>query len=83
MAERIEEFTPRSNHTWSKYPWEQWTDGSIWRIAPGEDFDSTHSTMRSVLYQRARLIGMRVRVRLAANPAPTDVIEFQFTERSA
>jgi hypothetical protein len=46
----------------SKYPWEEWLDGSIWKLTPGFDF-SKQGTMRSLVGQRAKKMGLKVTVR--------------------
>ncbi len=37
----------------SKYPWEEWFDGSVWAIKRGEDFDVSVATFRSMAYTTA------------------------------
>lgn len=36
MAERIAEFPTRPRNT--RYPWDEWTDGKVWKLRAGEDF---------------------------------------------
>lgn len=40
MAERVQEMpkVTRQGRT-SKFPWDQWLDGSIWRLVENEDWD--------------------------------------------
>ena len=44
MAERRDgdlRIQPRRGHA-SRYDWASWTDGGIWRLRQGEDFDVEH-----------------------------------------
>jgi len=45
------------------YPWDQWFDGAIWRLTPGEDFDGPVATFRSYCYRQAGERGYRLRTR--------------------
>ena len=46
----------------TKYPWDQWTDGEWWMIRKDEDFDTSTSSMRSMLMTHAKRHGMTVKV---------------------
>ena len=35
------------------YPWPKWSNGKLWQIFPGEDFDIPTASMRAALYQHA------------------------------
>lgn len=62
MAEQLDVFPePRySNNRKSKYDWERWADGSIWRLVKGEDFTcSSHA-----LEQQARVAAVRLHKRV-------------------
>ena len=58
MAERLENYKFRGI---KEYPWDDWCDGSIWKIFRGEDYDVLPSSMRAQLGVRAKKLGMKVR----------------------
>lgn len=74
MAEKIEAFTIQKTRS-SRYPWDEWTDGSIWRITRGEDFDVKPVSVVGTIYSKAKARGLKVTV--AYND---DSVEFQFTK---
>jgi hypothetical protein len=45
------------------YRWDEWLDGNIWELSPGEDFRATPDTVRSAAYQAAKKQGVKVTVR--------------------
>jgi hypothetical protein len=59
MAERISdaELPPAPG----KYPWDEWLDGSTWKLTPGEDFTIPAGNMTSQAHQAARTRGGSVR----------------------
>lgn len=78
MGQRIDSFTNKPR-TQGKYPWNEWVDGSIWRITRGVDFTARMSSMRSHLYGEAYRRGMRVGI----SEISDDVFEFQFTPKAS
>ena len=44
-----------------KYPWHKWTNGRIWCIYQGEDYD-TERCVSASLYNRAKMEGKNVQV---------------------
>ncbi len=65
MAEKLE------NHEFSvvlgrppKYPWDEWLDGSTWRITRGQDFDVEPSSMRKGASQAASRRGLRAQTQI-------------------
>jgi hypothetical protein len=74
VAEKISDFTIQKTRT-SRYPWEEWTDGSIWRIKQGEDFDTKVVSMVGTLYSKAKSRGLKVVLAYK-----DDAVEFQFTK---
>ena len=73
MAEKITELTPRRRGPAPLYPWDQWADGSAWRIKQGEDFQIAPASMGAVVRNYANRTSQRVSVRVGA-----DHVEFQF-----
>lgn len=59
-----------------RYPWASWTDGRVWEIKRGTDFDCDPGTMRTMIYQRSYVArnGMKARVR----KIDADTLVFQF-----
>lgn len=56
MASKIEQFpaAPPQN----VYPWDEWLDGDVWELVPGEDFKGKPATFRaSAVAQAARRDG--------------------------
>lgn len=79
MAKRLDEFpdeAPRSNR---KYPWSQWTDGSVWEIRRGDDYDVATENMRVNLHMKADALARKVRTRKVSDDAGEGLI-FQFLE---
>lgn len=66
MAVRVEDFPDgtlaASNR---KYPWEDWLDGSIWALTPGEDFQTSVKVMRQQFSSKASANNMRFRSSVA------------------
>lgn len=64
MAERLEEFT-FNGHGTSKYPWDEWLDGSPWRLDNKADFPgTTPSNFRISAHNVARKRGLKVRAQV-------------------
>lgn len=74
MAVRISKSTRKDSSLWHddpqrvprSYPWTDWTDGGVWEIFHGPDFDVPVESMQSMLHQRAKTMsvdGIRIRVR--------------------
>ena len=61
MARRVEKFPELVSQ--SRYPWDEWLDGSIWELVPGNDFKGNVRTFRSVALGQAKKRGGKVRTR--------------------
>lgn len=46
----------------AKYPWDEWTNGEIWEITRGVDYNPEPRRMRMRLYNRAQRYGLKVQV---------------------
>lgn len=80
MAERIDNLTPLRGRR-SIYPWDEWMDGSAWRIRRGEDFEVSAESMAQHIRNRARDGGMSAHARLTDDG---EAVEFQiFTKEAA
>lgn len=73
MGERIESFETRQGRP-AIYPWNEWTDGSAWRIRRGRDFEIEPALMA----QAIRVHGRRNGVPASAS-VDGECVEFQFT----
>ena len=80
MAQRVETFPDLP--TQSRYPWDEWLDGSVWELVHGEDFDAQPSTFRSVAVAQGKKRRGRVRTRLVRgeHPDQPDRMYVQFAQ---
>lgn len=80
MAKKVQDFDfSRSGSRPTKYPWEEWLDGSIWRLEKGEDFDVDTESFRSSVGTAADRLG-----KVARTAVPEDgVVVVQAYELSA
>jgi hypothetical protein len=60
-----------------RYPWNDWTDGSIWEITRPEDFDVIPENLRTMMYAKARDLDLR----LHSNIVDANTFVFQFYKR--
>lgn len=76
MAEKLQDYDFKARGT-NKYPWEEWTDGDIWKIKQGEDFPVKIGSMRSILKIHATRHGFTLKT-----GSPEDgVLVFQFVPK--
>lgn len=68
MARVIAEFPGNSSGRPTKYPWNDWLNGQVWELIPGEDFHVSPSGLRSAMARQAKLRGLKVRTRLVGDP---------------
>ena len=72
MAQRIERFPDAPVQ--SNYPWDEWFDGSVWELTPGEDFKGKPATFRaSAVAARGK-----VRTRKVIGPDGEERLYLQF-----
>lgn len=64
MASVLDEWPAEAINMSTRYPWEDWTNGQVWKILRGEDFNSTMDAMTHTLYRAAKRTGLRVRVHM-------------------
>ena len=63
------------------YPWEEWIDGSVWKIYRHADYRSKTVSMANMLQRAARERGMKVRLlvdRDPMDPNHKESVTFQF-----
>jgi hypothetical protein len=61
VARIIEQFPEAQAQ--SVYPWDEWFDGSVWELTPGEDFKGQPATFRASAVAQAGRRGGKVRTR--------------------
>jgi hypothetical protein len=57
MAKRLDSFPDGASR---RYPWTEWTDGGVWEIRRGEDYDAATENMRVNLHMKADALTMKV-----------------------
>ena len=77
MAERVAGFKKDRVETPRRYPWHDWTDGSIWEIRLGADYDVATENMRVNLHERAKRYVMVVRTEKVSDESG-EGLRFQF-----
>jgi hypothetical protein len=75
MARKIEVF-PGSADGPRRYPWPEWTDGDVWEIRRGEDYDVATENMRVTLHMKARDLSCKVRTRSVRGDGEGLVFQF-------
>src|ERR1043166_1760081 len=78
MAKHLESFPSASAR---RYPWDQWLDGSVWQLFPGEDFTAKSSTMLGAARSHAKRLGGTLRTR-SIREGDRDTIVLQFVGTS-
>lgn len=76
MADRIAEITVAANTGGYKYPWNEWLDGSSWRLIRGEDYDIEDNNMRMQVRGAAKRRNLQV---IVVSPS-AGVVELQAYE---
>lgn len=57
-----------------KYPYDEWFDGSVWKLVQYEDFFVSPRSMQSAIYQSARKRNLKVKTHI---PVTADSIYIQ------
>lgn len=65
MAEEVFEF-PAPFGRGRAYPWDDWLNGNIWKLAQGEDFEANMSNFRALVYLKAQDRNLTVRTQVSA-----------------
>jgi hypothetical protein len=66
--------------TRNNYPWDDWTNGRVWSITKGIDYQATTSSMRALLYQN-QTDRVKCRSILRKTEDGKDEIVFQYVRR--
>lgn len=77
MAQKLEAM-PKRRGRGQVHPWEQWADGSAWKITQGEDFHGAVESMRTQLFGKARSLGKKVELVVEG-----DSISFQMSDKQS
>lgn len=76
MASKLKEWDfSRTSNRESKYPWDKWTDGEIWKVEAKKDFTCKPASFRSALQTHADKIEKKVRASVR-----DEFVVFQFHE---
>lgn len=82
MAEVLKEWDfSRTRERGSKYPWDEWTNGSIVKVTKGVDFESKPSSFRSALQSQATKMAEKTKkpVKVKASvDEENGIVVFQF-----
>jgi len=46
------------------YPWDEWSDGRVWRLTRGEDFNSDPKSFRVLVHRTAKSRGLKARTHI-------------------
>src|SRR5271167_1017294 len=79
MAKRLDSFPAHEPHASRRYPWAEWTDGGIWEIRRGEDYDAPTENMRVNLHMKADALTIKVRTRKVRDESGEGLV-FQFLD---
>jgi hypothetical protein len=80
MAERIDpaKLTVHKGGAPRKYPWDEWMDGSCWKLKAGVDYQVSTESFRATAYKQATRSGYTVQILRISNG-----LTVQFTKKSA
>jgi hypothetical protein len=77
MARRLDAFPAEHQPGRRKYPWHEWTDGSVWEVRRGEDYDVATENMRVNLHMKADALLWKVRTHKVTDDRSEGLV-FQF-----
>lgn len=79
MARKLDTFPDDRPSARQKYPWEEWTDGSVWEIRQGIDYDVATENMRVNLHMKADAQSQKVKTKKVRDEEGEGLI-FQFLD---
>jgi hypothetical protein len=65
-----------------RYPWDEWTDGAVWEIRRGDDYDVNTENMRVNIHMRADALAVKARTK-KINDEQGEGLVFQFFDPDA
>jgi hypothetical protein len=77
MARKLDHFPSNDRQQARRYPWDEWTDGGVWEIRQGDDYEIPTENMRVNLHIKADSKAVKVRTRKVRDDAGEGLI-FQF-----
>lgn len=77
MARRVGSFNDGDATGQRRYPWADWTDGSVWEVRKDEDYDIPTENMRINVLDRAKNLARQVRTQIVRDDAG-EGLRFQF-----
>ena len=77
MARQLKSFAFSNRSGNRKYPWEEWSNGEVWKVEEGKDFVVPKASFVQAAYQYARRCGRKVRVQQSEG-----YVVFQFYDES-
>jgi hypothetical protein len=83
MGRRLDEFPGDAAPAPRRYPWAEWTDGSVWEIRRGEDYDVSTENMRVNLHMKADQSVQKVRTKKVRDEQQGEGLVFQFFDPEA
>jgi hypothetical protein len=78
MARRVGSFVDGNVRGQRRYPWTEWTDGSVWEIRKEEDYDVLTENMRINILDRAKYLLRQVRTQIVRDEHG-EGLRFQFS----
>ncbi len=78
MAKKLKRFPPELGGGMRKYPWHLWTDGGVWEVRQGEDFDIPAYSFQAAVHGRAKTLGVKVRTATRDTEDGVRAVVFQF-----
>jgi hypothetical protein len=82
MATKLESFPGDGPAGFRRYPWSEWTDGGVWDIRRGEDYDVATENMRVNLHMKADKLLRKVRTKKVRDDNGEGLV-FQFFDPEA
>ena len=79
MAKRLDAFPGHERSGQRRYPWSEWTDGGVWEIRRGTDYDVATENMRVNLHMKADALVVKVRTQ-KVNDRNGEGLVFQFID---
>lgn len=74
MAITVDDYKFKAGRGRSFYDWDEWTNGKVWQIEQGEDFDCATASMQTNIHKAAAVRNLTARTNITS---PTTIV-FQF-----